>query len=305
MKVADFSVKQLSASANCQAGFRVDLGPFAFRLRSRQTKFLTLFRDFYAEFPVLQADALVDFYIDLAPLDNHRRWIKPQVMIKLNGEQPFQPFAASYAMLLFEWGLNWCIARHAEQNLMLHAAVLERQGKALILPAPPGSGKSTLCAALAQSGWRFLSDEFCIIRAKDRQILPIPRPTPLKNQSIEIIKNLEPSVFIGPSFPNTRKGTIAHLRAPEASIAKLKNTASPAWIVFPSYQAQAKVKVQPIKKCHAFMKLATNSFNYQIQAEEGFKLIGDIIDRSACYNMSYSNLGEAIAQIEMLTHVNQ
>jgi predicted ATPase len=29
----------------------------------------------------------------------------------------------------------------------------------VILPAPPGSGKSTLCAALVTRGWRLLSDE--------------------------------------------------------------------------------------------------------------------------------------------------
>jgi predicted ATPase len=32
--------------------------------------------------------------------------------------------------------------------------VVERDGHALILPAMPGSGKSTLTAALVQRGWR-------------------------------------------------------------------------------------------------------------------------------------------------------
>jgi HprK-related kinase A len=302
MKVADFSIRQLAAMTGSSTGMRVDIGPFAFRLRSKQKKFLATFRDLYPEFPVLPTDAVVDFFIDLTTPANHRRWLRPQVLISLNGERPFQPFEASYAMLLFEWGLNWCIARHAEQNLMLHSAVLERHGLALILPAPPGSGKSTLCAALARSGWRFLSDEFCIIRPVDGQILPIPRPTPLKNASIQLIQNFAPDVFLGPLFPNTRKGAIAHLRSPSASVAKLKNTASPAWIVFPRYQFGAKVNVDTLKKSHAFMKLATNSFNYQLQAEEGFKLLGNIIDKCACYNLVYADLGEAIAQIDQLTH---
>ena len=304
MKVADFSVRQLAVSGKSSAGIRVDLGPFAFRLRTDQSDFLATFRDFYAEFPVLAAEALVDFYIDLSAPANYRRWLRPQVLITLNGAQPFQPFERSYAMLLFEWGLNWCIARHAEQNLMLHAAVLAKHDKALILPAPPGSGKSTLCAALAQSGWRFLSDEFCIVRPLDGQILPIPRPTPLKNQSIELIKTFAPQVFIGPLFPNTRKGTIGHLRAPADSVAKIKNTASPAWVMFPSYQAGAKVNLVPFGKCNAFMKLANNSFNYQVQAEEGFKLIADIVDTTACYKLVYSDLLEAIAEIDLLTDVS-
>jgi HprK-related kinase A len=224
MKIADFSLSQLADMASCATGIRLDIGPFAFRLCSKQKSFLNSFRDLYLDFPVLADNSLVDFYIGLNPPANFRHWLRPQVIINLDGEQPFQPFAASHAMPLFEWGLNWCIARQGQQNLMLHAAVLERRGKALILPAVPGSGKSTLCAALAQRGWRFLSDEFCMIRPLDGQILPIPRPTPLKNKSIAVIKNFAPQVFIGPLFPNTRKGTIGHLRAPSESVANLKIT---------------------------------------------------------------------------------
>ena len=233
MKIADFSLSQLTDMANSATGIRLDVGPFAFRLRSKQKSFLTTFRELYLDFPVLPSDNLVDFYIDLNLPANYRHWLRPQVIISLDGEQPFQPFAASHAMPLFEWGLNWCISRQGQQNLMLHAAVLEKSGKALILPAVPGSGKSTLCAALAQCGWRFLSDEFCMIRPCDGQILPIPRPTPLKNESITVIKTFAPQVFIGPLFPNTRKGTIGHLRAPSKSVANMKTTATPAWIIFP------------------------------------------------------------------------
>ena len=305
MKIADFSLSQLTDMANSATGIRLDVGPFAFRLRSKQKSFLTTFRELYLDFPVLPSDNLVDFYIDLNLPANYRHWLRPQVIISLDGEHPFQPFAASHAMPLFEWGLNWCISRQGQQNLMLHAAVLERRGKALILPAVPGSGKSTLCAALAQRGWRFLSDEFCMIRPCDGQILPIPRPTPLKNESITVIKTFAPQVFIGPLFPNTRKGTIGHLRAPSKSVANMKTTATPAWIIFPRYQSGSSLKLDSLKKTYAFLKLATNSFNYELQGEVGFDLISDMIEHCACYTLLYSDLNEAIAQIDQLTHDSQ
>lgn len=302
MKIADYSCQEFIRLAGSNSGINVDVGPVAFRLRSQEKNFLNTFYSLYQDFPVPGADELVDFYIDLNPPNNHRKWFRPQVNIILDGEQPFQPSAASHAMPLFEWGLNWCIARQGQHLFMLHAAVLERQGKALILPAIPGSGKSTLCSALAQRGWRFLSDEFCMIRPSDGQILPIPRPTPLKNESIDVIKKFAPEAFIGPLFPNTRKGTIGHLRAPSASVSALKVTASPAWIIFPRYELGTSFLLTPLKKTYAFLKLATNSFNYQIQGQTGFDLTSKTISQCDAYNLIYSDLNEAIAEIDQLTH---
>lgn len=232
---------------------------------------------------------------------NVRRWLKPQIIARIDGQEPFQPFASSHAMPLFEWALNWSIARQGQHQLMLHAGVLEQQGKALIMPATPGSGKSTLSAALAQRGWRFLSDEFCLIHAGHGQVIPIPRPTPLKNESIEVIRNFAPDVFIGPLFDKTRKGTIGHLRAPKASVERMKETATPAWIVFPQYQAESGVIIEPLTKAAAFLKLATNSFNYTLLGETGFKGIHALIEACECYNLCYSNLDDVIVQLNGLS----
>lgn len=57
---------------------------------------------------------------------------------------------------LLQWGMNWCIAGHARHYLVLHAAVLERDGGAVVLPGDSGAGKSTLTAALMLAGRRLL-----------------------------------------------------------------------------------------------------------------------------------------------------
>ena len=59
--------------------------------------------------------------------------------------------------------------------LVLHAAVVERAGRALVLSGPPGIGKSTLTLALLERGFGFLSDDFCPIDRVTRQVHPFPR----------------------------------------------------------------------------------------------------------------------------------
>ena len=58
------------------------------------------------------------------------------------------------------------------QFLLLHAGAVERGGGAVLLPAQPGSAKSTLAAALACSGFRLLSDQFGVVSLDDGLCCP-------------------------------------------------------------------------------------------------------------------------------------
>ena len=59
--------------------------------------------------------------------------------------------------------------------VVLHAGVLEKDGRALMLFGPPGVGKSTLTLALLERGFRFLSDDFCPIKRGTGRVHPFPR----------------------------------------------------------------------------------------------------------------------------------
>ena len=61
----------------------------------------------------------------------------------------------------------------------------------MLLPAAPGSGKTTLCAGLSLRGWRLLSDEFGLIRPGTTDLVPVPRPMALKNESIDVIRQFD------------------------------------------------------------------------------------------------------------------
>jgi HprK-related kinase A len=281
-------------------GLLIQTGPFVVRIQSRIASFARLLRCFYAHFPVLAAPAIADYHIQMQRPQTIRRWLRPQALFLLDGQSPFLPYPLSHAFPLFEWGLNWGIAMQAHQYLMLHSAVVERSGRAMLLPAVPGSGKSTLCAALVSRGWRLFSDEFGLVRTGDGQLLPLPRPMPLKNRSIDVIRDFAPEAELGPSFHGTRKGTVAHLVSPAVSVTQSQVTAPPGWLVFPRYRAGAPLRLVPIPKQQAFLKLANNSFNYQLLGLRGFQGVTRLVRNCDCYMLSYSHLGEAIEALNVL-----
>jgi HprK-related kinase A len=177
---------------------------------------------------------------------------------------------------------------------MIHSAVIEKNGQAVILAAPPGSGKSTLCAGLVSRGWRLLSDEMALVDRKTGGIVPVPRPISLKDESIEIMRNFQADAVIGPLSKDTSKGTVAHLRPPVDSVKRDMESVKARYIIFPKYQRGAPTSLTARSKAKSCISLANNCFNYHILGEAGFHLLGELINDSDCFEFCYSQLEEAI-----------
>ena len=272
-----------------ESGLRIRTGPFVTNVHSMLPLVGEGVQLHYANHPIEADDGFADFHVRIT----EARWLRRQVLFQFDENKPFAPLPADQAFPMLEWGMNWCISSHCHNYLIVHAAVLERRGRALILPAPPGSGKSTLCAGLACRGWRLLSDELTLIDPASDRILPVPRPISLKNASIEAITRFEPGVVIGRRVHDTQKGTVAHMRPAIDSVRRADEPAAPGWIVLPRFVAGSAPRLTPLSKAKAFMQLADNAFNYHLHGREGFDLIGRIIDASDCYEFSYGDLADA------------
>jgi HprK-related kinase A len=224
----------------------------------------------------------------------------PQAVFRFENRTPFEPYPQDHAFPLLEWGTNWCIASRGHRFLMLHAGVLERDGRALLLPAMPGSGKTTLTAALAHRGWRFLSDELALVDGEQGLIHPLPRAAPLKNQAISVIRDFAPEADIGPVFRKTRKGDIAHLRPPADAIERQLEPAEPVWIVFPRFIAGRQLHIKQLRQSLAFTRLSQNAFNYRLLGATGFERLTRLIRRCRCYSAEYGSLSEIVAALDDL-----
>jgi HprK-related kinase A len=283
-----------------QDGIRMRVGPFAVTVRADDAAFASTLHFLYQDFPLLEANEPSEFLIRVRYPRGLRRWWRRQVRFFLDDTQPFEPFPSNLAMPFFEWGLNWCIYEHAHEFLIVHAAVVERKGMAVMLPAAPGSGKSTLCAALVLAGWRLLSDEFALIAAPDGRSLPIPRPIGLKEHSIGIIRGLREKVELGPVFADTRKGDVAHLRPPAESVARADEAAAIRWVVFPKYGAGAENRLDPLSKAAGFAKASDGCFNYEMLRAAGFEFLAAVVDNCDCFDLTFSDLRAAVDLIESL-----
>ena len=189
---------------------------------------------------------------------------------------------------------------HAHQYLIIHAGVVEKNGLAAILPAPPGSGKSTLTAGLVLSGWRLLSDELTLIDRKTGLIHPLPRPISLKNASIPIIRDFNSQAFINRASHDTAKGTVAHMCPPRESVRRQHEPARPGWVIFPKWRADAPAELTPRSRAETFIYLAQNAFNYSHLGVDGFRVGTQLIEQTDCYDFEYGQLDQAVITFNQL-----
>ncbi|RVT86042.1 HprK-related kinase A [Inhella crocodyli] len=281
-------------------GLLLRTGPFVYRLRTDQPAIDDHLGVLYGRHPVAGPEDFVDFDVAV-----ERVW-RPkggwQLAFSSNGERPFALMPVAHANPLLEWAMNWCVASQVKHHVLIHAAVLERGGRALVMPAPPGSGKSTLCAALMLSGWRLLTDELALLTMEpEPRLLPLGRGVSLKNRSIDLIRGFSPRAVFTQVTHDTVKGSIAHLQPLPEHVARLDEPATPAWVVFPQFAAEASTVITPLPRPATLLDLMGQSFNAEQLGLPAFQALTAMLARSTCHHARYGSLAAALQAIASIT----
>ncbi|MBZ8138336.1 HprK-related kinase A [Rubrivivax gelatinosus] len=299
MKVSELD--RASLLRRLRAGeLRLDILPFTVRVRSRLPAVADAVALLYAEFPLAPDDGFCDFHIEIRVLPRWLPWQPRRARFLFDDLPAFVSLPADQAPTMLEWGLNWCVAAHAHQFLICHAAVLERDGRALVLPAPPGSGKSTLAAVLAHRGWRLLSDELALLDPATGLVHGMARAVNLKNASIALVSAFVPEATMSPPVPDTLKGTIALMPPPADAVRRRAEPALPAWVVLPRWQAGATAAFERIDRAEAALLLAEQSFNYHVLGLDGFDTLTAMVGRCSCLRFRYGTLDELVPAFDAL-----
>lgn len=237
----------------------------------------------------------IDFAISLRSDSIVRRILKPQITFYCDVHAPFKPLPISQAYALLEWGMNWCIAAHDFSRLIVHAAVLVKNDQAIIFPASPGSGKSTLTAYLSLNGWTLYSDEMAIIDLHNQTVSPLYRPVCLKNDSISIIKSLHPDAIMTPVCKDTQKGDVSHLKGIDWQNYRQLEPVKIVGIVFPKYKKEVDLTIYTCNQLQAFESLSKHAFNYTVLGERAFESVNKITQNAALFELEYNSLPELAA----------
>lgn len=244
----------------------VRVGSVGFRIGSDWSEPIAALHALYQDYP--RPDH-ADYTVRLEATSVWRRWIRPSVRTAGDYQLPdAAPLPLAHGLLAAEMGMNLQVALGHRRHLLLHAAVVARGDRALLLSGESGAGKSTLALMLAQRGWRFLGDEFALIDPVTGWAHPFPRPISLKNESLGVIPA---GRVVGPILSGTPKGEVRHVAPEAAAIAAMDQPARPALLIFPRFGHP--LALQGMAPTETFVRLTQASTNYVALGEAGFRAL--------------------------------
>lgn len=203
---------------------------------------------------------------------------------------------------LVKWALLVEAINSHPYVLYVHAGVVRCATGCLLLPAEPGSGKTSLTAALIHAGFAYLSDEVALLEENTLHVRPVPVSLCLKNSAWELL---------APRYPELRDLTIHHrwdgkivryLNPPAATLDLEPDRSHPVrWIVFPKYSPQARTALRPLGKADALHRLLKQCLAMpapldQVKVASLVRWISEI----PCYELPMSSLDEAVALVDHL-----
>lgn len=272
------------------------VGPVAFRIGSAWRHPVERLRALYHGYPDTEVP---DFTVRLDAPRPWRRRVRPQVAIGGDLTLPgAQPLPLAHGLLAAEMAMNLQVALGWRRHLLLHAAVVERDGRAVVLTGESGAGKSTLAALLTARGWRLLGDEFALVAPDTGLLHPHPRLVSLKNESVAVVAQALPDARWGPWLRGTPKGDLRHLVPDARARAEMDAPARPVALVFPRFGAAFATR--PLLPSEAFARLTQASTNYVALGEAGFVALTKLVRQVPAVAIDYLDGAAGCDAVERL-----
>lgn len=173
--------------------------------------------------------------------------------------------------------------------LFLHSATLAYDGRAILLAARSGVGKSTTAWALLHHGFEYGSDELSPVDISSGRVLPYPRALALKRST--------PRPYLPPAAAMRCDGTI-YLRAPDLPSRVVGGPRAIAAIFLLERERVARrASIVPIGSAEAATRLYVTALNPLSHPDRGLASVVRIVRAVPCYRLSLATLESTCSTI--------
>lgn len=181
-------------------------------------------------------------------------------------------------------------------GLYIHGAMLRDGGNAVLLPAPPQSGKTCLAAALARRGLTFCTDETTLLDRHCFAARGLPAALAVKAAAWDLLQPLYPELRVLPAHRRADGKIVKYLPPPmKPGTGELDRPCRVRTIIFPRYVHDASNALVPLARVEALRLLMEECVAMRLGLEEDeVQGLIDWIAAISCYALTYSDLSAAV-----------
>lgn len=192
-----------------------------------------------------------------------------------------------------EWSIIDTALERMEGYYQIHGGAVVKNNMGLILPAAPGSGKTTLTVALTMNSFQCLSDDIVLIDADSLRLNPFSRNIFITEEKKGVFDRY------GINLPLRKSEWMEYggwdfIFHPEA----IQTTVD--FIIFPKYNPAQKTELKRISKGKAIFEIIKESFNIHKFRDRGVDIVHRLVENSECFQLTVNDLNEAVKIISDL-----
>ncbi len=210
-----------------------------------------------------------------------------------NGELIYRTYDYLDIFLFLEWQICGLITR-SDRYLLVHAGLVAKGGKGVLLSGPSGAGKTTLVSSLVLRDFDYITDEMVVVDPTEAVIRPFPRTLTVEEEALSsspglLVRLRERS--LGQKRPFWGNRWFLDTRTGEG-ISQIKA------VLFPAYEPTLPPAMQELSRSEGVFELTKNTFNLSRFQGKGLDLLLAICRNTRFYRLRTANLEETVQLVE-------
>lgn len=184
-----------------------------------------------------------------------------------------------------------------EDAFLIHAALLARDSRGVLICGSPGAGKTTLSVALMGSGYRYCSDDIVRIE-RNGMAGGVPFLPAVKTGAWSLVAPYAPHVVDVATYRRRDGQDVRYLPAPISVEARTLSD-----IVVLAREPGAAAGFEPVEPLEILSTILESAFSAKGSLDpESLKAFARTIENARCYRLVYSDLAEAVHAIVSVAH---
>lgn len=225
--------------------------------------------------------------------------------VRLQDEVVLRSLTAEGAAEWVVWDAHETAAETAERVLVLHASAACWQQQGILLPAPPGSGKTTLVGGLVRAGFSYLSEEYTPFDPARGLIYPFPSPLRIVSGSLGLV-GMGPSAGKASAETSDQGASVKRwVRPADLRPGCIGGPCRIAHVLVPSHEPGAGASLEEMSRAEVLTLLFHDSFNLRRVGSAGLEPLARALQSAECHRLRFGDLATALDVIRELVGVTE